>query len=142
MADLIYDSFLKDNASGAIDLDTDAINCMLVTAAYAANRAHAKRSDVTNEVTGTGYTAGGKPIATPSVVVNGSTHVVTFDGSDVSWSASTITARAAVLYKARGGAPTADELIAYLDFGSDIVSSNGPFTVQFNANGILSWQQT
>jgi hypothetical protein len=47
----------------------------------------------------------------------------------VSWAASTITARGMVIYKSRGGASSADELVGYLDFGSDIISSGGTFSV-------------
>ena len=46
-----------------------------------------------------------------------------------SWEASTITARGLVYYKSRGGAPSADELVAYIDFGEDVVSQNGTFAV-------------
>jgi len=60
MPSLIYNSFFEDLARGAIDLDTDTIRVMLVTSSYTENKdTHTKRSDVTNEITGTGYTAGG-----------------------------------------------------------------------------------
>ena len=60
MANLIYDSALEDEAKGAIDYDTDTFKIMLVTSSYTPNKGtHTRRSDVTNEVTGTGYTAGG-----------------------------------------------------------------------------------
>ena len=102
MADIIYTSFKKDIMNGAIDLDTDTIKVMLVTSAYTASATHAKRSDITNEVTGTGYTAGGATLAS-ATVTNVSTNGV-FDANDVAWTTSTITARGAVLYKSRGGA--------------------------------------
>lgn len=136
MADVIYTSFKRDIANGAIDLDTDAINVMLVTSAYTASAAHTKRSDITNEVTGTGYSAGGAALASKTVANVGTTGV--FDAADLTWSTSTITARGAVLYKARGGASSADELICYIDFGADKVSTAGNFTIQWNASGILT----
>lgn len=136
MADVIYTSFKRDIMNGAIDLDTDTIKVMLVTSTYTPSASHAKRSDITNEVSGTGYTAGGTAIGSPTVT-NVSTNGV-FDGNDVSWTTSTITARGAVLYKSRGGASTADELICYLDFGTDKVSTAGTFTISWNASGILN----
>lgn len=136
MADVIYTSFKRDIMNGSIDLDTDTIKVMLVTSTYTVSSAHSKRSDITNEVSGTGYTAGGTAIGTPTVT-NVSTNGV-FDGNDVSWTTSTITARGAVLYKSRGGASTADELICYLDFGTDKVSTAGTFTISWNASGILN----
>jgi hypothetical protein len=42
---------------------------------------------------------------------------------------STITARKAVWYKSRGGASSADELVAVNDFGSDVISSSGTLTL-------------
>lgn len=136
MADVIYTSFKRDIMNGAIDLDTDTIKVMLVTSSYTVSAAHTKRSDITNEVSGTGYTAGGATIGSPTVT-NVSTNGV-FDGSDVAWTTSTITARGAVLYKSRGGASSADELICYLDFGTDKVSTAGTFTISWNASGILN----
>ena len=136
MADTIYTSFKRDIMNGAIDLDTDTIKVMLVTSSYTVSAAHTKRSDITNEVSGTGYTAGGTAIGSPTVT-NVSTNGV-FDGSDVSWTTSTITARGAVLYKSRGGASSADELVCYLDFGTDKVSTAGTFTISWNASGILN----
>lgn len=136
MADVIYTSFKRDIMNGAIDLDTDTIKVMLVTSTYTPSASHAKRSDITNEVSGTGYTAGGTAIGSPTVT-NVSTNGV-FDGNDVSWTTSTITARGAVLYKSRGGASSADELICYLDFGTDKVSTAGTFTISWNASGILN----
>jgi hypothetical protein len=135
MANLIYNSYKADQMNGAIDLDTDTIKVMLVTSTYAPLATHAKRSDVTNEVAGTGYTAGGEIIASSVVsVVAGKGR---WDAIDTTWATSTITARGAVLYKSRGGAATADELIGYLDFTTDRISSNGDFTIQWSATGIL-----
>lgn len=136
MADLIYTSFKMDIMNGNIDLDTDTIKVMLVTSSYTPSAAHNRRDDITNEVTGTGYTAGGATLASKTVT-NVSTAGV-FDASDVVWTTSTITARGAVLYKSRGGASSADELICYLDFVSDKISTAGSFTIAWNASGILN----
>lgn len=112
---------------------------MLVTSTYVPNiDTHAKRSDITNEVVGAGYTAGGATLANKTVVANLTSDKGVFDADDVVFSTATITARGAVLYKSRGGASTADELISYLDFGSDITSTAGNFNITFDVNGILT----
>lgn len=129
MASLIYNSFWEDLARGAIDLDTDTFKVMLTTATYAEDKdAHTKRSNVTNEVTGTGYTAGG---ASTSVTVTKDTANDRLDVAigAASWPTSTITARKAVIYKSRGGAASADELVAVIDFGSDVSSTAGTFSL-------------
>lgn len=125
--------------NGSIDLDTDTINVMLVTSTYTPDQdAHTKRSDITNEVSGTGYSAGGAALAGKAVTVDNTDNEGVFDANDLTWSTSTITARGAVLYKARGGASSADELICYIDFGSDKSSTAGNFTLQWAAEGILN----
>ena len=129
MASLIYNSAIDDMARGAIDYDTDSFKGMLVTSTYTPNKdTDLKRSAVTNEVSGTGYTAGG--VASVCTVTKDTANdKVTLEFAAVSWATSTITARALVIYKSRGGADTADELVAYNDFGSDVSSAGGTFSV-------------
>jgi hypothetical protein len=129
MASLIYNSAIDDMARGAIDADTDSFKAMLVTSSYTPNKdTDLKRSAVTNEVSGTGYTAGGVASAV-TVTKDNANDKVTIQFGAVSWASSTITARACVYYKSRGGASSADELVAYADFGSDVSSSGGTFAV-------------
>ena len=129
MASLVYNSAVDDMARGLIDFDSDTFKAMLVTSTYSPNKdTHDKRDDVTNEVTGTGYTAGG---TTCSVTVTKDTanDKVTITLGSVSWSSSTITARGCVYYKSRGGASSADEIVAYNDFGGDVSTTGGTFSV-------------
>ena len=139
MPNAIFNSFKRDIANGSINLATDAVKIMLVGSAYTPNiDTHAKRSDVTNEVSGTGYTAGGIALVNKTVTMNTTSDKGVFDADDLTISNATITARGAVLYKARGGVSSADELIAYLDFGADITSTAGNFNIAFDANGIIT----
>lgn len=129
MASLIYNSAIDDMARNNIDFDTNTFKSMLVTSAYTPNKdTNDRRDDVTNEVTGTGYTAGGVTTAC-TVTKDTANDKVTLQFAAVSWASSTITARALVIYKSRGGASSADELVAYNDFGSDVASSGGTFSV-------------
>lgn len=131
MASLVYDSFMRDIATGAIDCDTDTFKMMLVTSSYTPYKSpHAKRSDITNEVAaGSGYSTGGNACALTVGAVDGLAHSVSINFSVTSWTSATITARGGVIYKSRGGAATADELVGYVDFGSNITSTNGTFAV-------------
>lgn len=129
MASLIYNSAIDDMARNAIDFDTDTFKAILVTSSYSPNKdTHDRRDDVTNEVSGTGYTAGGVTSAV-TVTKDTANDKVTIQFGTVSWASSTITARACVYYKSRGGASSADELVAYNDFGTDVSSSGGTFSV-------------
>jgi hypothetical protein len=130
MASLIYNSALRDEATGAIDYDTDTFRLMLVTSTYTPNKdTHTKRSDVTNEVAGTGYTAGGTATTVTVAAVDTANDRVDITFGAVSWTTSTITAHAGVVYKSRGGLASADELVAYIDFGSDVASTGGTFSL-------------
>lgn len=129
MASLIYNSCIDDMARGAIDFDTDTFKVMLVTSSYTADKdTHDKRDDVTNEVSGTGYTAGGVT-SVCTVTKDTANDKVTLSLAAVSWPTSTITARGAVYYKSRGGASSADELVAYVDFGGDVTSTGATFSL-------------
>ena len=130
MPSFLYNSALRDEAIGNIDFDTDVFRMSLHTSAYVADKdVHDRFNDVSNEVTGTGYTAGGNITAvTVGTVDTGNDRVdITFGA--VSWPTATITARHGVIRKARGGAATADELIMNVDFGSDITATGGTFSV-------------
>lgn len=130
MTSFVYDAAVDGMAKGEIAFAVDSFRVLLVSGAYIPNKAtHAKRSDVIGEVSGTGYTAGGKAIGV--VVVTDLTENrtdISLDGAD--WPGSTITARGAVYYDNRGGAATDDELIAYIDFNSNVVSISGLFALQ------------
>jgi len=128
MASFIYTSAVDDSARGAIDFDTDTFKVLLVTSSYTASKStHTKRSDITGETTGTGYTAGGATSAC-TVTKDTSNSKVTLGFAAVSWPTSTITAAGAVIYKSTGTA-SADPLVAYIDFGGNISSSGGTFNI-------------
>jgi hypothetical protein len=130
MASLAYNSVMRDEAIGAIDFDTDTFKVMLVTSAYVENKdTHTKRSDITNEVVGTGYTAGGISVGATVSAVDTANDRVDITFAQVTWPASTITARKAIYYKSRGGAATADELVAVDDFVTDVVTVAGTLTL-------------
>ncbi len=129
MSSLIFNRGLELWARGSIDFDTDSFKVMLTTSAYTEDKdAHDFRNDVTNEVSGTGYTAGGNSV-TVSVTLDTVNDRVDISLGGTTWTSSTITARKGVYYKSRGGASSADELIAVNDFGSDVVTSAGTFTL-------------
>jgi hypothetical protein len=122
-----------------IDFDSDAIKVALCTSSYTPNQdTHDYFDDVTNEVTGTGYTAGGATLANPSITYTGATNVLKLDGDDTVWSSSTITARYAVVYDSSPGTAATNPLIAYVDFGADVSSTGAAFTITWDAAGIAT----
>ena len=130
MARFNYNSLIDDLLKANINFNSDTFKMMLVTSSYVADKDnHSKKSSVTNEVAGSaGYTTGGKTVTLTL------TKDLTNDREDIqftipSWTEASITARAGVIYKSRGGLSSADELIAYIDFGSNFTSTNGTFLV-------------
>lgn len=127
MASFVYNSVLTDVVNADLDFAVSSFKMMLVTSGYSASKSgHAKRSSITNELSGTGYTAGGDA-TTCTISDDTNKKILTF--SAVSWPSATFTAAAAVIFNARGGASSADELIAYIDFGGDVVSTGGTFSM-------------
>lgn len=141
MATVIYNSFKGAELNGGIDWADNAtttIKAMLVTVGYTADiDAHTHADDITNEVVGTGYVAGGKAFIGRTIAVDNVSDLATYDGDNLTWSTSTITARGLVLYKDTG-TPATSPLIGYFDFTTDKISVIGDFVVNWNANGIFT----
>lgn len=126
-ATLIYDNYIDKVFAGTI-IKTDPFKCLITTSAYTANKAtHQWLSDVTNEVSGTGYTAGGISV-TPTFVLDTTLHKYTITFPQVQWPSSTIVGRYQVCYKNTGTAASSP-LIFMNDFGADVSTTNGTFTV-------------
>jgi hypothetical protein len=126
--------------NGGIDLDTDTIKIALVTNSYTPNRDTDDNWDdvVTYEVGNSGtYSVGGATLGSVTVTADNTDDEGVFDAADVSWTATTITAKGAVIYKSTGTNSTS-KLICYLDFGTDKSTSNGTFQITFNSEGILN----
>jgi hypothetical protein len=81
--------------------------------------------DVSNEVTGTGYTAGGNTLTAVTPTTSGTTAYVDF--ADTTWENATITANGALIYNAN----SSNASCVVLAFGSDKTSSNGSFSIIF-----------
>lgn len=125
-----YGNGMLKVATGAIDLDTDTFKVMLTTSTYTPNQdTHDFRDDVTNEVSGTGYTAGGATLSGVTATYDGATNQVRIAWTDPTWPSSSITARTAVIYKSRGGAASADELVAFCTNDADVTSTGATFTL-------------
>jgi hypothetical protein len=139
MASLLYGNFIAKAFNKEIDWDTDTIKVALLTSSYTPNQdTHDYFDDVSAaEVTGVGYTAGGNTLASKTNTYDAATNVIVLDAADTTWSASTITARYAVVYDASGGSASTNPLIGYVDFGSNQSSSNGNFTITWDATGIV-----
>jgi hypothetical protein len=138
MPSKLYGNFLLKALNKEVDYDTDTIKVALLTSSYTPDQdAHDYFNDVSSyEVSGTGYTAGGNTLASKTATYDSATNVIILDAADTTWASSTITARYAVVYDSTGTSSTS-ALIGYVDFGSDQASTNGNFTITWDATGIV-----
>jgi hypothetical protein len=134
----VYGLSLQSVFNKEIDFDTDTVKAMLCTSAYTPDQdTHRYKSSVTNEVTGTGYTAGGVTLTTKTVTYTTGTNTLALDADDPSWATSTITARYLVFYVDTGVAGTS-ALLAYVDFGADVSSTAATFSYQIPVGGFYT----
>jgi hypothetical protein len=131
---LTLEKMLIDTAGQSLEAETH--KTLMVTNSESPNfDTHDFRNDITAEVSGTGYTAGGVALTSTDLTISSGTLV--FDAADSTWATSTITnARAAVHYFNVGSAAT-DQLVYLLNFGSDVSTTAGLFTIQYHATGIF-----
>jgi hypothetical protein len=146
MASLIYDKFFLGLPTKQIDWTGDSIMIALIDNTYTPAKGDslwvAGRDPFISEITGAGYTAQGKRLTSPTVLRGGGSMVsgdtIRLYADSAWWTASTITARHAVIYD---GTPALKSLICCFDFVTDKTSNSGTFTLVFNQLGILTLQQ-
>ena len=124
-------SFKAELYEGIHDLIDDTIKIALFNA-NADLTASTTAYSTNQEVTGTGYTAGGNTLTGATVRSNGTTAFVSFDNT--SWSSASFTSRGALIYNSS----KANRSIAVLNFGSDKIVANGTLTIEFPSNDVTS----
>ena len=121
-------SFKADLLNKEQDLDADTIKIALYTSS-ASLGAGTTAYSTTNEITGTGYTAGGVALGSTTVATSGTTAY--FDAADPSWTSASFTANGALIYNDTNS----DKAIAVLAFGGDFTVAGGTFQIVFPAAG-------
>lgn len=107
----------------------------IVSPDLTADTAYAAAPWNANEVSGTGYTAGGTVVASPTYTHTG-TGVTMWDMADTSWTSATFTlARGALIH---ADALTPKYAIIAITFGADFAVTSGTFTIQWNASGVAT----
>ena len=124
-------SFKAELYEGIHDLIDDTIKIALFNA-NADLLASTTAYSTNQEVTGTGYTAGGNTLTGATVRSSGTTAYVSFDNT--TWSSASFTSRGALIYNSS----KANRSIAVLNFGSDKIVANGTLTIEFPSNDVTS----
>lgn len=136
MSSFIYNSCLLNSFRGKIDFETDKFKVILLTDEYGPRKdEHESRADLLGEVAGKGYEAGGPAVAVRASMVDDRL-ILTLGGFTLS--AATVTARYAVYYINRGDMPEEDFLVACIDFGGDVSSTNADFQLTASTMRIVN----
>lgn len=142
MASHFYTTGLKECLDGTIDLDTDTIKLMLVTASYTPNKddlvvdAGGANDPVDHEISVSGYTPGwggaGRKTVTVTISANLTNDRVDIAINDQTWTSlgSGATIAGAILIKEGGANDTTSRLIAYFDV-TDTATNGGDITLDF-----------
>jgi len=126
----VCNSFKTDSADG-VHQPGDTYKIALYTSSAVLNESTTAYI-LTGEVSGTGYVAGGNTLTGRVSALSG--NVEYLDWNDPVWLNSSITARGCLIYNAS----RSNKALVVLDFGSDITSTNGPFTIQLPAAGLTA----
>lgn len=134
---ILYNDFKRDRLRGGTqDAQTaNAIKAALTTSSYTPDiDAHTVYSNLSNELSGTGYTAGGKVIANVAVTADNTNDRGKLDADNPVWTAINAgTAKWAVFYFDLGATKV---LIGYWDLGN-IATNGGDLTLNLSANGLI-----
>lgn len=135
MASANFTNLPRALAKGDIDFDVNTFKVLLVTSlpSEANLDAWANRSDVTGEVTGTGYTAGGiaQAFTLDAIDTTNNRQSITYTNITNGWTSSTFSAVGAIIYK-NSGTSTTDTLLHLVDFGGTVSCTAGNFSITYS----------
>ncbi len=128
-----------DTTQLALDLDLETHKVALfnntITPNFSTDTAYGVGTYATNEITGTGYTAGGATLTT-TTVIESPAGTLMWDAADVAWAGSTLSGvRCALIY---ADALAGNNAIVLVNFGADYATTAGTLTIQWAAGGIFT----
>jgi hypothetical protein len=123
-----YKVALSD-AAGPIALSTSGVSTAKLFTDWTSN--------VAAEITGTGYTAGGAAVSSPTFTAGGSNNSVATwtSASNPNWTSATFSANQAIFYESSA---STYQLIAFWDFGGATGPSAATFTLTISGSGLLT----
>lgn len=137
MASANFTIFPRTLATAGINFSSVSLKVLLTSSVPSGANldAWAFRSDVTNEITGTGYTAGGIAQAYTLSALDTTNNKQSIVMTDITagWTTATFTAFGAIIYVDTGSSAT-DKLITFVDFGGGIPVSSGSFSIDYTSS--------
>lgn len=138
---LTLEKFLLDTAGESLEAE-DHFEA-LVTDSYTPNfDTHDFFNDLTNEVTGTGYTTGGVAVTSTEITLSSGT--LTYDAADTTYATVTISNAMAGVIATSVSTPAAatNQLVVLQDFVTAASATAANFVIQHAAGGIFTWDYT
>ena len=150
MSNIVYNNLKNFITSSSIDFLNDDIGVLLVqeknpsivtsaiyvSATLEPNYTGSSALPLT-ETSGINYSAGGVQLSGISATSNENS--ASIDAGDITWYSSTITAGGCLIYKGTVSGYLSASPLVYIDFGTNRVSRNGEFTLQWGSNGIIQF---
>lgn len=141
MASANFLNAVRALAKADLDFDTITLKVLLVSSipSEANLDAWVNRSDVTNEITGTGYTAGGiaQAFTLDALDTTNDRQPITLADITNGWTTATISAVGAIIYKNSGSSAT-DTLLWFVDFGGTVSSTAGNYSIDYTAPAYIN----
>ena len=146
MASFNFTNLARHLANGAVKFDgSQTFKVMLVSSVPTTTEttgnqdAWVNRSDVTNEITGTGYSAGGiaQAFTLNALTLVGNQQTVTWTNITNGWTSATFSAVGAIIYL-NSGTNTTDKLLHFIDFGGTVSCTSGNFSITYSSNFIVT----
>lgn len=145
MASFNFTNLARALAKAEIDFDSASFKVLLVssvpTTTDTTGNKHTwiDRADVTNEITGTGYTAGGiaQAFTLNAATLVGGAQSVSWTDITNGWTSSSFSAVGAIIYLSTGVAAN-DLLLHFVDFGGTVTCTAGNFSIDYTANFIVT----
>lgn len=135
MASANFRNFTRNLALGRHVFGTDTLKVILVSSIPSETNLDSwvSRADVTNEITGTGYSAGGiaQAYALDALDTANNRQPITLTNIASGWTAATFSAVGAIIFKNSGTAST-DYLMSFVDFGGTVSCSSGSYSVTYS----------
>jgi len=136
MASANFTNLPRHLAKGDLDFDTATFKVLLISSvpSEANLDAWVYRSDVTTEITGTGYTAGGiaQAFTLAAIDTTNNRQAVTYTDITNGWTTATFSAVGAIIYKDTGNSAT-DILLHMIDFGGTVSCTAGTYSITYSA---------
>lgn len=134
----LYAGFFRSALDGEIDVSKHTFKAMLTKSSYKPDvDEHRYVSDVSGEISGSGYSKGGETLSNVQVDYDSNKKRIRMVADDLEWTDATFNADGLVIYDSSGSSDKNRPLVMAVMFGDTQSPSEGSFKVKWNNDGLL-----